>query len=156
MLSERYEYGRYREMSNYASLSKRRGMCISDYMQIALFYLGRLADDQCSSIVKGSILSTISNIMLWTLCSYNLLPWQWIDRKLHIEWKYLLCFIFADAAFLLGTAELLVRTIANGDEYCTITSSINPLIAMARYGLSRYQCLLLYGYVWSYIHRKIR
>ncbi len=34
-------------------------MCISDYMQTTFFYLGRvvkkLADDQCSSITKGSI-----------------------------------------------------------------------------------------------------
>ena len=34
-------------------------MCISDYMQATFFYLGKflkkLADDQCSSITKGSI-----------------------------------------------------------------------------------------------------
>ena len=79
-------------------------MCISDYIQTTFFYPGRffkkLADDQCSSITKGSmyisdyiqttffylerclkkladdqysskVVSTISNIMI-----YNLLPFK--------------------------------------------------------------------------------
>ncbi len=29
----------------------------------------------------------------------------WIDQKLDDKWKYLLCFIVADTAFLLGGAE---------------------------------------------------
>ncbi len=39
--------------------SKKRSICISDFMQTTFFYLERflkkLADDQCSSITKGSI-----------------------------------------------------------------------------------------------------
>ncbi len=35
-------------------------------------------------------------------CTYNLLHvCKWIDQKFDVEWKYVLCFIFAHTAFLL-------------------------------------------------------
>ncbi len=39
----------------------------------------------------------------------HLLPQLWIDQKLHVKWKYLLCFIVADTVFLLGGAHILPR-----------------------------------------------
>ncbi len=43
----------------FALLSKKRSICISDFMQSSFFYIDRfrkkLADDRCSSITKGSI-----------------------------------------------------------------------------------------------------
>ncbi len=48
-----------------------------------------------------------------TLCPYSLLPWEWIDLKLDVKWKYLPCLTFAHTAFfayciltLLCTAEI--------------------------------------------------
>ncbi len=34
------------------------------------------------------------------------LPLNWIDEKFDIKWKYLLCFIFVDTAFLLCRADI--------------------------------------------------
>ncbi len=81
-------------------------VCISDYMQSTFFFLERflkkLADEQCSFITKGSIYQT-------QLCGYNLLlPWEWINLKSLAYWKYLLCLIFADTAFLLGTVYSVI------------------------------------------------
>ena len=33
------------------------------------------------------------------ICTYNLLAWKWINQKFDVQWKYLLCFIFAHTAF---------------------------------------------------------
>ncbi len=72
-------------------------------MQATFFYLERfmkkLADDQCSSITKGSI---------YHIKPMYIQPFTTVmdDQKLHVEWKYLLFFIFADTAFLLGTADI--------------------------------------------------
>ena len=85
-------------------------MCISDYMQTTFFYLGRflkkLADDQCSSITKGSIyyikhmqkgfkrnctdgtssfdVEIKMNENQNFICTYNILAWEWIDLKLDV------------------------------------------------------------------------
>ena len=37
---------------------------------------------------------------------YYLLAWKWIGEKFDIKWKYLLCFISVDTAFLLCGADL--------------------------------------------------
>ncbi len=75
-------------------------MCTSDYMQTNFFYLRiflkKLVDDQCCLIPKDRICHQ-------PLCTYNILPWKRIDLKLDVLWRYLLCIIFADTAFLLGT-----------------------------------------------------
>ncbi len=79
----------------------KRSICISDFIQTTFFYLERfmkeLADEQCSWITKG----TIMYIQPFT----TVVDWPDI---VCLE-KYLLCFIFADTAFLLGTTELEVR-----------------------------------------------
>ena len=89
-------------MINTASPSKKRSICISDFMQTAFFYLGRflkkLADDQCSSITKGSICH-ISHMYIQPFATAE----DWPEIRCLRE--YLLCFIFADTAFLLGMAE---------------------------------------------------
>ncbi len=57
--------------------------------------------------------STISAIF-----TYNLLQ-QWIDHKLDVKWKYLLCVIFADTAFLRGGAELGIMEFSTVFKSCT-------------------------------------
>ena len=57
-----------------------------------------------SALPRLKAVSTILNIMY-----YNLLPQQWIDKKFDVEWKYLVCFIIADTAFLLGTADMVFK-----------------------------------------------
>ncbi len=61
----------------------------------------KLADDQCSSITKGSIY----HIKLYVHKPFN--HGNGLTLKLDVKWKYLLvlCLIFAQAAFLLRTAE---------------------------------------------------
>ncbi len=50
---------------------KKRSICISDFMQTTFLYLGKflkkLADDQCSSITKGSIyrINHITTVVDW-------------------------------------------------------------------------------------------
>ena len=43
------------------------------------------------------------------MCKYNFLAQEWIEVKMYVSWKYLLCFINAHIAFLLCTAELCVK-----------------------------------------------
>ena len=53
-------------------------MCILDHMQSTFFcirkLLKKLAEDQCSSITKGTL--------YYIKHMYNLLAWKWIDQKL--------------------------------------------------------------------------
>ncbi len=67
----------------------KRSICILVYIRTTFFSLGRflekLADHLCSLITKG--VCTILNI-----CSYNLLPWRWIDIWCLIEGC--LCMLF--------------------------------------------------------------
>ena len=69
-------------------------MCILDHMQGTFFCLGqflwKLADDQRSSITKGSI---IPNMYIQPLA------WKRIDQKLDGLWKCLLCFIICTYCF---------------------------------------------------------
>ena len=37
---------------------------------------------------------------------YNFLAWEWIKMKLHIGWKYLLCYINVHTAFLPCMADI--------------------------------------------------
>ena len=57
-------------------------MCILDYTKSNSFALGKflkkLADDQWSSITKGSIK------LYQTYILYNLVAWKWIDQKFDI------------------------------------------------------------------------
>ncbi len=60
----------------------KRSTCTLEFMQSTFFYLGRflkkLADDQCSSIIRGSI------YFMKQMYIYNLLPKQWIDQKFDV------------------------------------------------------------------------
>ncbi len=53
-------------------------------------------------ITKGSIYHIRHN----AYTTIYLLPWEWIDLKLDVKFKYLLCLIFAHTVFLLCTADL--------------------------------------------------
>ena len=82
-------------------------MCIWDHTQTTLFCRGKfpkkLADDQCSSITRGSIFY---------------IKYVYIQPfRMGVDWpeiwclmKYLLCFIFAHTAFLLCGADLMEDT----------------------------------------------
>ena len=39
----------------------------------------------------------------------NFLAWEWIDVKLYVKWKYLLCSVDAHTVFLLCTARMQVK-----------------------------------------------
>ncbi len=56
-------------------------MCISNYIQSTSFYLGKflkkLADDQCSSIPKGSIYNIKYNVHT-TFYHKSGLTWNWM------------------------------------------------------------------------------
>ena len=79
------------------------------YMQTTFFYLGRfLKNEQTTSSALQYLKASYQ-----TLCPYSLLPWEWIDLKLDVKWKYLPCLTFAHTAFfayciltLLCTAEI--------------------------------------------------
>ena len=47
--------------------------------------------------------SAISNMF-----KYNILAWEWIEVKLYVKWKYMLCSINAHTAFLLCEAVISV------------------------------------------------
>ncbi len=84
--------------------NKKRSICISDFKQTTFFYLERylkkLADDQFSSMPKSSIYHT-KHIYIQPFY-----PSSGLIRNLTFNLKYLLCYIFADTAFLLGGADL--------------------------------------------------
>ena len=69
-------------------------MCILDFIQTTIFDLGRflknLADDQWSSVTKGSVYHIITYITNFTM-GIN----YFIDLKFDIYWKYQLRLIFA-------------------------------------------------------------
>ncbi len=67
--------------------------------------------------------STVSNIR-----KYNLLAWKWIDKKFDIKWMYLLCFIFVDAAFLLGESELFTNKLDSKICPTTIPILLSPIM----------------------------
>ncbi len=70
-----------------------------------------VTNDQCSSITTFD-----RQYLPNQTYPYNILPWEWIDLKLHVQWKYLSyrVLVFADTAFLRGMAELcLVVTFQN-------------------------------------------
>ena len=45
------------------------------------------------------------------MCKYNFFAQEWIEVKLYIQWKYLLCFINAHTVFLLFTAKISMFTV---------------------------------------------
>ena len=63
-------------------------------------FLKKLADDQCSARSKGSIYH-IKHMYMQSFTA--VVDWPVLNVKL----KYLLCFIFADTAFLCGKAYVL-------------------------------------------------
>ena len=58
----------------------------------------------CKQKMKGALAARIFYTFRrpWHhICTCNLLVWKWIDETFDIKWMYLLCFTFADTAFLL-------------------------------------------------------
>ncbi len=86
------------KLASTAPQSRNIVCAISDYIQTTFFYLGRflkkLADDHCCSITKDSIYD-INHMYKQPFTT--VVDWPEV-------WKYLLRFIFADTAFLLGGA----------------------------------------------------
>ncbi len=68
-------------------------------------FLNWIADDQPSSITKGSVFYMYIKHLYIQPFSMELV-WKWIDKKLDIIWMHLLRFIFVDTAFSLCGAEL--------------------------------------------------
>ncbi len=83
----------------------KSSICISNFIQTTLFYLGRfvkkLADNQFYSITKGIIYRT-KHIYIHPFS----MEVVWL-KKFEVWGKYLLGFIFANTAILLGMSALL-------------------------------------------------
>ena len=93
-----------------APLSKKRSICISDFIQTTFFYLGsflkKLADDQCSSRTKDSIYHIKHNGVHTTFYHSS-----GLTRNLTLNGCIYHVLYFAATAFLLGTAEMKMNTV---------------------------------------------